>query len=556
MAKKTKITDPTACRISVSVGALSPKDYDGLLVTLFKGEKPSPGLFAGTKLEGDPKGMIDRLVDKGEIQGAFREFTVIHAPVNGDTQRVIVMGMGGHDDDGLDRVRSSCAQAARTLRRLGVKRMIVVADAFEGLEAGRVAEAAAEAVVMGLHKFPKFGREPFSVRPFDELVLVVRDKKLKAAVEEGARRGQALGRAVTRTRVIANLPANIMTADGLEAEARLVADSSKKVTLEVHRRKDLERRSMNGILAVGAAGSQPPRLLELSYRGAPKSKSTVALVGKGIIYDSGGLSIKPEGGGIKMKYDMAGAAVMLGVLRAAIDLDLPVNLLVLLPVAENLIDSAGYRCGDVLRMANGLHVEIKNTDAEGRLLLADALAYASEKKVDCIFDAATLTGSVVSALGHVATGVMGNNQPIVDRIVAAGERCSERHWQMPLFPEYAVHIKSSVADLNNLGGSPAQTSSAALFLKHFVADEIPWGHLDMCGTGWIGEDTTVYFHKPYLPKRGPTGFDVRTLTHTVARLAADAAAQGVSIRELLAPPAGETKTAAKGPRSPRKTRSR
>jgi len=555
MAKKA--LSFASCTVTVRHGGLSTSDYDGLMVPLFEGEEVPQDFFGPKPLDGDPAGKIAELVANKEIRGSFREFTVIHTtPAKGSVQRSIVLGLGKRDTattdimgrpktmgDDLDHLRSISAQAARTFRRIGVKRMLFVADGVPGLSTAECAEAAAEGVVMGLSKFPKYGQKKFEVRPFDELVILVRDKKQLPAAVAAARRGEILARAVVQTRRIINEPANILTADALEREAREVAASSKRISMKVYGVKDLKKLGYQGLLNVGAAGSQPPRLLELSYRGASNTSSTFCLVGKGIIYDSGGLGVKPDGGGAKMKYDMAGAATMLGVLRAVKDLELPLNLLVLLPVAENLIDREGYRAGDVLRMANGVCVEIHHTDAEGRLILADALCHAGSKKVDAIVDAATLTGSVSVCLGHTATAILGTNQPLIDRLVEAGERRAERHWQLPLFPEYGVHIKSSVADINNLGGRPAQTSSAALFLKSFVPEGTPWAHLDICGTAWIGEDTTVYFHKPYLPKRGATGHEVRTVAHTLEVIADETGRRKCSIRELLT---GEAEPAKKG----------
>mgnify|MGYP006280794783 CR=1 FL=1 len=550
MAKKEN--NFASCKITVKSGDLPRDEYDGLMIALFEGEDLPEKVFNDSKLQGDPASRIKELIKNKEIRGSFREFTIVHVTTGKKVRRVIVMGLGKRDDakfdmmgrekghsDNLDHLRSVCAQAARTYRRIGVKRMIFMPDSVEGIPETDCAEAAAEGVIMGLSKFPKFTQKEYKLRPFEELVLLVRNKSKLKESKEAAKRGETLGRAVVATRRIVNMPANIMSADGFEKEAKEVADSSKKIDMKVYREKDLKKMNYQGLLNVGAAGSQPPRLLELNYKGGTKSSSTICLVGKGVIYDSGGLGVKPNGGGAKMKYDMAGAALMLGTLRAIKDLSLPVNVCCLLPLAENLIDREAYRAGDILKMANGVCVEIHHTDAEGRLILADALCHAGKKSYDAIIDAATLTGTVSMALGHVVTGLMGCNQELLSRISNAGIYRAERHWQLPLFPEYGVHIKSTVADINNLGGRPAQTSTAALFLKHFVPEDTPWAHLDICGTAWIGEDTTQYFHKPYLPKRGATGHDVRTLAHTIEELVQDAKERNCSVKGLLM--GGETK---------------
>jgi len=519
-------------KVVVKNGQIDPKNYDGLFVPLYEGEKLQKEMFNGVKLPGDPEKEINRLIKEGEIKATFREFTILHTYSNKKIQRVIVLGMGKKDDkefdlmgrprkymDNLDHLRSVSAQAARTFRRIGVEQMIFLPDCLKGIDPVEASEAAAEGVIMGLNKFEKYSAKPVKVKNFKTLTILVRDKKQLTKIKKSAAAGEISGNAVNHSRKLMNMPANKLTADELEKEAKNLCTKCPKLTMTVHRESALKKMSYEGLLAVGAAGSQPPRLIELNWKGNPKSKSTVAIIGKGVIYDSGGLGIKPNGGGPKMKYDMAGAGTMLGVMEIVKNLDMPINVMCLLPVAENLIAREGFRAGDVLTMANGVTVEVEHTDAEGRLILADALCHAGNKKVDMIIDAATLTGAVSVALDNSATGLLGNNQKLINYIIDAGEYLAENHWQLPLFPEYAVHMKSSVADTSNLGGRAAQTSTATLFLRKFVPEGTPWGHLDIAGTGWIGEDTTQYFHKPYLPKRGATAHDVRTVARVLQRIA-------------------------------------
>jgi leucyl aminopeptidase len=524
-----------SCKVTVKSGQIDPNNFDGLLVPVYEGEELQKEMFQGDKSFDNLKDEINSLIKAGEIKGTFREFTIIHSTVKNKLQRSIVLGLGKKDveekdlmgrvrryKDNLDHIRSISAQAARTFRRIGVGHMTLLPDCVNEITPVEFAEAATEGVIMGLNKFEKYSAKDSKAKPFNELIILVRDKKDLAEIKKSANSGEISAIAVNESRSIINMPANKLTADALEKEAKDVCSKSPKLTLKVFNEAALRKMNYDGLIHVGAAGSQPPRLLELTWKGNPKSKSTICIIGKGIIYDSGGLGLKPDGGGPKMKYDMAGAGTMLGVMRIVRDLDLPVNVLCLLPVAENLIAREGFRAGDVLTMANGITVEVEHTDAEGRLILADALCHAGSKNVDMIIDAATLTGGVTVALGNLATGLLGNNQKLIDYIEDAGEYLAEKHWQLPMFAEYGIQMKSSVADTSNLGGRGAQTSTATMFLQKFVPEGTPWAHLDIAGTGWIGESTSQYFHKPYLPKSGATAHDVRTVARVIRRIAEEA----------------------------------
>jgi leucyl aminopeptidase len=303
-------------------------------------------------------------------------------------------------------------------------------------------------------------------------------------------------------------PGNYVTPTLLAETAREVA-TAQGLEIVVWGKDELSAHGMNAILAVNAGSAQPPAFVAMKYT-APGATRTLAVVGKGITFDSGGISIKSADGMEYMRHDMTGAATVIGFLQLAAVTRLPVNVLGVFAATENLPSGTSYKPGDVFKAYNGKTMEIVNTDAEGRVILSDSLAYAAEQKPDAIVDFATLTGACQVALGDHATGLMTNNQPLADQLLAAGEKSGDRCWQLPLWKVYGEQIKTAMADVRNTGGRRAGAITAALFLKEFVAD-IPWVHLDIAGTAYAdGEQTYV---APYNPKPGATGVGVRLLWH-------------------------------------------
>jgi leucyl aminopeptidase len=288
------------------------------------------------------------------------------------------------------------------------------------------------------------------------------------------------GTALART--LGNLPANICTPGYLADEAKKLAREFK-LELEVLERKDMEKLGMGALLSVARASHQPPKLIVLQYKGDSKNKKVLALVGKGITFDTGGISLKPAGEMDEMKYDMSGAAAVLGAIRALAAMHAPVNVVGVIPACENMPGGAASKPGDVVTTLSGQTVEILNTDAEGRLILCDALSYAERFKPDAVLDIATLTGACVIALGHVATGLFANDQKLADEIRAAADDAWDRVWQMPLWEDYQEQLRSNFADMANIGGRPAGSVTAACFLARFTR-KLRWAHLDIAGTAW------------------------------------------------------------------------
>ena len=323
--------------------------------------------------------------------------------------------------------------------------------------------------------------------------------------------GWRLAEAVCLTRDLQAHPSNTATPTFLARKAREAARRFG-FSCKVLERKDLERLNMGSFLGVARGSTEPPAFIVMEYHGGRKKQAPVVIVGKGLTFDTGGISLKPPAGMDEMKFDMSGGAVTIGTLAAAAGLRLPLNLVGLVPATENMPSGSAIKPGDILTASNGKTIEVLNTDAEGRLVLADALVYAQRYKPRAVIDLATLTGACIVALGHVAAAVVGTDQKLIDKLKQAGEAVGERVWQLPLFEEFEKALKSDIADLKNIAASSVGggTIVGAAFLKPFVG-EYPWAHLDIAGTAWVSEE------KPYVPKGG-TGYGVRLLIETLRAL--------------------------------------
>lgn len=509
------MTIPGDITVKVKHGKFPPRGCKALFACIFSDELP-PGPFPKS-VEPHIGPAIRRLYEEGEIKGAFKEFTIERLE-KAPFRHLMLIGLGKREEYTLDRIRSVAARAARTLRRINCSQMTIVPETFPDFPAHDVCEVILEGVIMGLYKYQKHLKKPPQRNRLSELFFLVNSAREAEVVKAGLHKGELMGRATNMVRTLVNTPGNLLSPADLVDVARTVAHRAD-LKIQVFDEKELTRRGMNGILNVARGSDKPPFLVTLKYnRARAKAGAPVlALVGKGITFDAGGISLKRRQGMQRMKYDMAGAAAVLGAMEVVSALKLPVNLMGVIPIAENLPDGQAYKPGDVVKMYNGLFVEVVDTDAEGRLLLADALHHAVKEGASMLVDCATLTGGVITALGHMATGVMGRPTTYIRKFIEAGEQCDEKSWRLPLLPEYAVQIKSLIADLRNEGGRPANSSIGGMFLQNFTGD-LPWVHADIVGTAWIDESSFMYYHKPYLPKRGATGVLARTLVSFVELL--------------------------------------
>jgi len=442
---------------------------------------------------------VQRVIARRDFRGT-RDETLHLLGVENGVERVLLVGMGKVADRTAS-LKRAAAIAARRANQAGFGRLAIHAGDVSADEA----EAIAVGAVAGAWEMKEFQTPP----PEDERRLALTEVTVLAsnanAARDGIARGLAIGEGHSLARRLAMLPGNVCTPDYLADTAGEIA-TRHGMKLTVLGRAEMEREGMGSFLCVAQGTPQDPKLIVLEYRNGG-DKPPVALVGKGLCFDSGGISIKPAQGMEFMKFDMCGAAGVLGAMDAIGRLGLPVNVVGLVGSTTNMPSGTAVKPGDVVRASNGKFIEIINTDAEGRLVLADVLAYAKRFSPSVVIDAATLTGACVIALGHSATGVMGSAEDVVQEVLAAGKRASEPGWPLPLWDDFKPLIKSDVADIKNSGGRPAGTITAALFLKEF-AEGYPWVHLDIAGTAYSESDLGT------LPA-GPTGVPVGTFVEFV-----------------------------------------
>jgi leucyl aminopeptidase len=436
------------------------------------------------------------LVDSGEITGKFGELTLLHHPAGMAAQRVLLAGAGQPEKFDSTAARKLAGIAIRFLKAKSVKQVCFATD-----------PAMAEAVVEGavLANF-----DPDRYRTGNDKKSV--DAVAVTGPAEAAERGRIIAEAQNFTRELVNEPANRLFPRQLAIAAQKMA-AANGLESEVLEQVQMEKLGMGALLGVAQGSAEPPCLIVLRYRPATPAASGVhlGLVGKGVTFDTGGISIKPAEGMEKMKYDMAGGAAMIGAMQAIAQLKPPIPVTAFIPAVENMPGSRAQRPGDIVTAMSGKTIEVINTDAEGRLILADALTYARRQGCTHLVDAATLTGAIVVALGHIRVGLFSNDAAMENRVMAAANAEGDRMWPMPLDDDYKDYLKSAFADLANVGGRWGGAVTAAMFLKEF-AEDTPWVHLDIAGTGWIDDE------KPKSPlAKGPSGVPVRTLV----RLAMD-----------------------------------
>ncbi len=500
--------------IRVEAGDIAANPSKAIVVNLLEGVKEPAGATGAVDRALD--GALSRLIEDGELQGKHGELTVVHTLGRLPSPRVLVVGLGKAEEFTLDRVRDLAANSARHLRRLRVESFATITHGagIGGLEPEACAQAIAEGFVLGLYTFARHKKPDEDQTEVQEAVLVEFDAARVEALRRGVERGRILAEAANFARDLANEPANHMTPSNLADQA---ADMAGEVGLEcqVMEREQAQELGMGAFLGVAQGSHQPPKLIILRYRGADANAAAVGLVGKGITFDSGGISIKPAAGMQQMKGDMSGGAAVMAAMGALAQLKPRVNVTAIVPATENMPGGSATKPGDVLKAMSGKTIEIISTDAEGRLILADGLAYARHLNLSPIVDVATLTGAISIALGNVALGCMTNDQALCDRVIEAGRSAGERVWQLPLYDEYREQIKSDVADIKNTGGRPAGAITAASFLKEFVEDT-PWVHLDMAGVDFVEKEKGILV-------KGASGMPVRTLVNLILSLAGEGA---------------------------------
>ncbi len=456
-------------------------------------------------------GVLARALGAGDYKGKRDETLLVYG--GGKAQRILLVGVGKAGDVTRNALRRAAAVAAKRARGVGATAFAfaVPPEARGGVSAGELGQMTVEGAAHGGWQFTELKQAGEDAKPELEAVAVVVDPAEAADAEAGRSVGDAIAAGHRLTRGLQMQPGNVCTPTYLADQAGKLA-KTYGFTLTVLDRAQLKQEGMGALLAVAQGSVEEPRFIVLEYKGgAPDGHAPVVLVGKGVTFDSGGISIKPAQSMEDMKYDMSGAAAVLGTFEAVGRLKPKLNVVGLIPATENLPSGTAVKPGDVVKSHLGKTIEIINTDAEGRLILCDALSYARRFKPAAVLDAATLTGAVVVALGHHAIGIMGNDEALLAEVRDAGERAGERCWPLPLWDEYRDLVKSEIADVKNSGGRSAGTIAGGWFLREFV-DGFPWVHLDIAGTAYTeGEGATQ--------GKGPTAVGVRLFTEFLLKRA-------------------------------------
>lgn len=450
------------------------------------------GVFEGRKLTATAKrvdkstgGSLGKALRHGDIEGKPGQTLLLHNLSGIAAERVLLVGCGSQGDITDSAFRRVMASAIRALDGTGAKDAVVylsedVTTRNQYWALRQIVEQCHDV----LYRFDQLKSDDDSTpRKLKKIALGVSKTTDIAAPKQAVREGIAIGNGVTLARDLGNMPANICTPTYLAERAKVLAKSSSAFKLRVLGEADMKRLRMETLLSVARGSREKAKLIALEYKGAAKDQKPVVLVGKGVTFDSGGISIKPAAAMDEMKFDMCGAASVLGTLRAAVELELPLNVTGIIPATENLPGGEASKPGDIVTSMSGQTVEVLNTDAEGRLILSDALTYARRFKPDVVIDIATLTGACVIALGGEASGLFTNDETLGDELIEAGRYTSDRAWRLPLWEEYQDHLKSNFADVANVGGREAGAITAACFLSRFTK-EYRWAHMDIAGTAW------------------------------------------------------------------------
>jgi leucyl aminopeptidase len=452
--------------------------------------KPWPSLAAS----------VQRILRLGDFKGRPKESLVVY-PEQGPTKRVLLVGLGKRADFNGVKALQAAATVSRKAKTLGLARVAFALPPATGEDEALV-EGLAQGALLGVYSFDRFKEKPQSPKVALARFTVAASRRA-GWLDEACRTGRVIGDAVAFVRDLATLPSNFKTPTMIASQTRAMARKAG-LSCRILGRADMARLGMDAILGVARGSAEPPVFVILEHKPRRvRAKGPVVLVGKGITFDTGGISIKPADNMHHMKDDMQGGAVVLGTLKVCAELKVPVHVVGLVPFTENMPGGRAQKPGDIVRALNGKTIEVMNTDAEGRLILADALAYAERYKPAALVDMATLTGAAGVALGRFAIGAMGTDQRLVDRLKEAGEISGERIWQLPLWDDYLELMRGEAADLKNTGGREAGTITAGAFLKEF-GKHAPWCHLDIAAGAWGQED------KPWQPK-GPTGNGLRLM---------------------------------------------
>jgi len=485
------------------------KEYSGELLVVFVSQD-SEGEFVGDEII---QPLLQSITQFKEFAGKAEESIQLYQPYNSfqvelKCKRLLLVGLGKisyetKNEEILETLRIAGGIVSSQCKKNKVENIAILPPGIKGIDGGQVVESIAEGVLLGDYQFLKYKKKQEDEEPYTglekiEILTLSNTQKNRKCLERATNSAHS----TCTARDMANEPGNGWTPTHFAKYAKKIA-KNYKLTCTVLGKSEMKKLGMGGILAVNQGSKEPPKCIVLEYM-AEKASETILLVGKGLTFDSGGVSLKPSPGMMDMKYDMCGGAAVISAMEAVAKEKPNVRVVAIVPSTDNMAGGGALKPGDIITHYGGITSEIENTDAEGRLILADALGYGIEKfSPDCVVDLATLTGAVIFALGHHHSGLMSNNDNLAEKLIEAGNVCGEPLWRLPLGAHYAKQIKSQVADVKNTGGKGAGSITAAEYLHKFVGD-VPWAHLDIAGTAWD------FTEKSYIPK-GPSGFGVRTI---------------------------------------------
>ena len=469
-------------KITLTSANPSTLKTDCLVIGILADGKLTP---SAQKADRDSRGLIRRLVKDGDIQGNSGDTLVVPGLSSSTAKRLLLVGLGKTSTTGVGEFKRATDAAARVLSRLPARHAVitlaeaVVADHDVHSRVRLLASSITDAI----YRFDQLkSKKNPNKNTLDRVIFSVTGRASTSHARRATRESQALASGLNLAKDLSNLPGNICTPTYLATQARKLR-RSHGLKVSILDEKKMEQLGMGSLLSVSRGSRQPAKLIVMEYQGGQRGQAPVVLVGKGLTFDAGGISLKPAGGMQEMKYDMCGGASVFGALVATAELGLELNVIGIVPSSENLPDGAANKPGDIVTSMSGKTIEILNTDAEGRLILCDALTYAERYKPAAVIDIATLTGACVIALGHPASGVFSNSDELAAELLKAGEQTRDRAWQMPLWDEYQVQLRSGFADIANIGGRGAGAVTAACFLSRF-AENMNWAHMDIAGSAW------------------------------------------------------------------------
>ena len=465
---------------SIKTGSPERARADCIVIGVFEPRKLTA---AGAALDRAARGHLSAILKRGDMDGKPGTTLMLHHVPRIAAARVLLVGLGRERELDAGKFRKAVSKAVAALKQTGVADAVLCLSAgVQGRDAAWCAMQAAIAATDTAYRFERMKSKREPSRGVRHLTLLVSDRNELGACQTALKQGAAIAHGMSLAKDLGNLPGNVCTPAYLADAARALA-KQHKLGVQVLERKDMEKLGMGSLLSVARGSVEPPKLIVLTHAGGPRGMKPYALVGKGVTFDTGGISLKPAPEMDEMKFDMCGAASVLGTLQAVAELKLPINVIGIIPATENMPGGSATKPGDIVTSMSGQTVEILNTDAEGRLILCDALTYAERFEPQAVIDIATLTGACVIALGHVASGLFANDEALAQELLAAGQTTHDRAWRLPLWDDYQEQLKSNFADFANIGGRPAGSVTAACFLARFTK-KFKWAHLDIAGIAW------------------------------------------------------------------------